>query len=276
MHVRTPTTHLSVHQAQRIMSVVPRDVAYAIRRGFVHARYEDGCGLREHPQCNDHVQGLIDSVNFLGKHIADHPLSQWFQEVVTTLTVLKDSRPCSYMSSTVLASHPFELITDLWRSAPRITELHGQEHTWSQGHPRRRNMLAAAGIPLWVLEQLHTADLRSLQNLTPEELIDRAAISGLDRYGLGHAKLVEQAHAALRLLRVLMVLAVVQHQLLASWLVADTAGPEHPVPEPPVPERPCRPPGALLLASPRVPRAPGGPLPHGHCCSGPLPTAKAA
>jgi hypothetical protein len=258
------------------MSAVPKDVAYAIRRVSIHARYEGRCGLREHPHCSDHVQSLIDSVNFLSKHIADHPLSQWFQEVVATLTVLKDSQPCSYLSSTILAGHPFELLTDLWRSAPRITELHSQEHSWSQGHPRRRSMLTAAGIPLWVLEQLHTADLRSLQDLTPEELIKRAAIRGLDRYGLDHAKLVEQAHAALRLLRVLMVLAVVRHQLLASWLFADTAGPEYPALEPPVPERPCRPPGALLLASPRVPRAPGSPAPHGHCCSGPLPTAKAA
>ncbi|MFJ4633416.1 hypothetical protein [Streptomyces sp. NPDC088847] len=242
----------------------------------LHARYEDGCGLREHPQCSDRVQSLIDSVNFLGKHIADHPLSQWFQEVVRNLTVLKDSRPCSYLPSTVLAGHPFELITELWRSTPRITELHGRENTWSQGHPRRRNMLAAAGMPLWVLEQLHTADLRSLQDLTPEELIERAALRGLDRYGLDHAKLVEQAHAALRLLRVLMVLAVVQHQLLASWLAADTAGYEWLASEPPVPERPCRPPGALLLASPRVPRAPGSQAPHGHCRSGPRPTTKAA
>jgi hypothetical protein len=276
MQLRTLATYLSVHEAQRLMSAVPKDVAYAVRRKSMHARYEARCGLREHPHCSDHVQDLIDSVNLLSKHIAGHPLTQWFQHVVTNLTALKDSQPCAYLVSTILAGLPYALLTDLWQSAPTITALHRQENSWSQGHPRRRSMLAAAGIPLWVLEQLHTADLRSLQNLTPEELIERAAVRGLDHYGLDHTTLLEQAHTALRLLRLLMVLAVVQHQLLASWLAADTAAPECPPLQPLVLERPCKPPGALLLASPRVPRAPGRPAPHGHCCPGLRPTAKAA
>ncbi|MER6734672.1 hypothetical protein [Streptomyces puniciscabiei] len=258
------------------MSVVPRDVVRDLSSTQHRLRYADDCGLKGDLLYNLHSQELITLLTLVTKSIADHPLGRWCQRFVTDVTVLSEQAPAGRGSIVYLASIPLTIPGDLWQAAPLIAELRETQQTWSHGHPRRKSMLAAAGLPLWVLEQLSTADIRDLQGLTAKALVERATEAGISSRGLlDPAELEAQADTALRLLRVLMVLALVRHQLLSSWLAADDAALSHP-PDPPIPERPCRPPGAQLVTGPRVPRAPGSRAPHGHCRKGPLPTIQAA
>ncbi|AQU70085.1 hypothetical protein BBN63_31820 [Streptomyces niveus] len=158
----------------------------------------------------------------------------------------------------VMIGLPMEWVVQVWRFADRMDELRARQKAWGRDNHRIARVLRSAHIPLWAVDALDGISIDGLRVMTPSDLLHLA--------GREEVSLAEAAHVLDRL-RVLALLGVepaewndLLENLAAQFEAAEGIQVSR-VDEVAVPPHPCHPPGALVLAEPRIPRAPGHVVP---------------
>ncbi|MFD9118833.1 hypothetical protein [Streptomyces bottropensis] len=271
----------SLRQAQRLMATVSADAAQAIghaRNCFAHGRSVD---VQEHSLADLEVADQVVLLRELAKCVApETPFAQLCERRADALLVLAEKvsempeaneASMPRMGSLLLTNQAVEYVARLWRFAEQIEKLQGEQAALGGDHHRRLRVLKAAEIPLWALNALGGMSEDSLKTMTPEKLLELSGrgIAGpaLAARSSDETRLLREAEAVLALLRVLVVLGMEPTSWneflsrLTARLEADDTVEASRVVEFDVPPRPCRPPGELVTAEPRVPRAPGCAVP---------------
>ncbi|MFD0076030.1 hypothetical protein ACFVIY_26700 [Streptomyces sp. NPDC127166] len=254
--------HLSVEQAKHLMVVVSKSDSDAISRGLDALRYGDEGALDGHPLAERGSQGVASLLRTVAGCVSGTPMAAHIVRLAMDAKALADTNP---QASCLLASYALHPVEDLWRDANTINDLELDQVARSHGHPHRLRMLRSAKVPLWALEELRVMPPETLWAITPETLVDLAEVSELQ--GFGRDDLVAQAAGILCLLRILSVLAAAPSDVIELLQLLDLSNDEATVlpalylQRERVPARACRPPGALVLAQPQVPRAPGRAVP---------------
>ncbi|WP_143676473.1 hypothetical protein [Streptomyces sp. EAG2] len=252
--------YLSIQQAKQLKAAVPESDYGAIGEGVDVLRY-GGVLDNGHPLAELGDQGRIDFLHAVAARIPGTPVAAHIARMAAQVAMLAD-RP---EVSCLLAYYALCPVEDLWRETVDITGLDLEQAVRSHGHPHRLRMLQAANVPLWALEELQGMPAEALWAITPETVVDLAEVSELP--GLGLDELIAQAAGTLRLLRVLSLLSAGSSHLIELLQLLDVGNdetdevPASPIHDVQVSVRVCRPPGALALAEPRVPRAPGRVVP---------------
>lgn len=259
VHGFSAADSLSVRQARRMMRVLTQADAEAIRRGRNELAHGSSRALERHPLAAMEPEERAELVLSVSQRLPDGPVAASFRRIAEDIRALGDRHTAA---SCHLAGMVLEVVWILWRSAERIGDLEAEQQERIRRHPRRMRMLDSAEVPLWVLGALQGMSTADLRTLTPEALLALAGLEDADGPDRHDGRLLSQARAALRVLRLLALLGVEPpclNELLALLVVSirghDDTSPA--VQGVPVPVRPCHPPGELVLAEPRVPRAPG-------------------
>lgn len=243
------------------MRVLPRSDAEAMRRGRNELVYGSTGALGKHPLAALGPHERAELVHSVAQQLPDGPVAARFRELAQQIQALGDRH---VEASCMLASMALEVVWRLWRAAEHINDLDAEQRERNHRHPRRMRMLNSAEVPLWVLSTLQGMSMKELKALTPEALLVLAGLENAEGPAHDGGQLLDQARAALRVLRVLALLGVEPShlgELVALLIIRVDDGDHMPslaVQEVPVPVHPCHPPGDLVLAEPRVPRAPGG------------------
>ncbi|MFB7512924.1 hypothetical protein [Streptomyces sp. NPDC056144] len=274
---RAPVGGFSLRQARRLMATVSADAADAIRHARNRVVHHSSVELQEYPLANLSVDEQVTLLRELAKCAPRTPFAQLCEDMAGDLRLFAvpiNDRMMTFpevdvvRSRSLLLTHgAVEFVARLWRLAEQLEELRGQQIALGEGHHRRLRVLKAAEVPLWALNALAVMPEDGLKTMTPKrllELSDRGdAGTALAARDSDEARLLREAEAVLDLLRVLTVLGMEPtswneflSQLAQRLEPHDTIEASR-VMEFEVPPRPCRPPGELVMADPRVPRAPG-------------------
>ncbi|MFF4941964.1 hypothetical protein [Streptomyces rubiginosohelvolus] len=260
--MREGPRYLSVQQAKHLMVAVSKSDSHAISKGLMALRYGADGALDEHPLAARGSQDMASLLRTVAGYVSGTPLAAHVARLAKDAKSLADINP---QASCLLASYALHPIEDLWREADTINDLELDQVARSHGHPHRLRMLRSANVPLWALEELRAMPPETLWAIAPETLVDLAEVSEIQ--GLGRDDLVAQAADVLCLLRILSVLASAPSEVIELLQLLDLGNDEADASFPlyvqhkQAPARACRPPGALVLAEPRVPRAPGHAVP---------------
>lgn len=261
MHGFSAADSLSVRQARGMMRVLTQADAEAIHQGRNELAHGGSTkALERHPLAAMGPEGRAELVLSVSQRLPDGPVAAVFRRIAEDIRDLGDRHTAA---SCHLAGTALEVVWLVWRSAERIGDLEAEQQDRIRRHPGRMRMLNSAEVPLWVLGALQGMSTADLTTLTPETLLALAGLEEADGPVRHDGRLLSQARAALRVLRLLALLGVEPpclNELLALLVVSirghdDTSSAA--VQNVPLPARPCHPPGELVLAEPRVPRAPG-------------------
>lgn len=188
--------------------------------------------------------------------------------------VLANHADAIYQHTLLLVGNAVDHVRQVWRVSDEIESLQAEEAALGGSNHRLMRVLRSAPVPLWVLAVLRDTPRSHILSLTAEQLLELAGLDGPSfRFKrVTREDALTEATAVLDLLRILAVLGLEP----SSWneflrgLAARLEHADHiqasRVEEVPVPPRPCRPPGELVTAAPRVPRAPGHVVPR--CSTG--------
>ncbi|MFF9091478.1 hypothetical protein ACF1BE_35045 [Streptomyces sp. NPDC014991] len=254
--------YLSVEQAKHLMVAVSKSDSDAISRGLVALRYGVDGALDGHPLAVRGSQGVASLLHTVASRVSGTPMAAHIVRLAMDAKALADTNP---QASCLLASYALHPVEELWRDADTVNDLELDQVARSHGHPHRLRMLRSAKVPLWALEELLAMPPEMLWVITPETLVELAEVSELQ--GLGRDELVAQAAGILCLFRILSVLAAAPSEVIELLQLLDLGNDEAAamsasyLQRKRAPARACRPPGALVLAQPRVPRAPGRAVP---------------
>ncbi len=257
------------------MTAVPRTEAAAItdaRNRLAHFAGPVDLDQVQHPlvtaSCEERAE-LVMSLARLAPGTPFASVCERFAEAIRQLELM--DVPAAWVEHSrkrelMMAGEVMRFVQHAWSLAGQIDDLQaGQDALCGRG-PRTQRVLRKARIPLWVVNALKDIDPYDLRSMTAVALLDLADFKDpelLHRGERSRDAFLAEAASALQVLRVLTILNVEP----AAWnellerLDARLEAAERPdasrVGEVAVPPRPCRPPGELVLAEPRVPRAPG-------------------
>ncbi|MFD4829130.1 hypothetical protein ACFWPV_04620 [Streptomyces uncialis] len=263
----TLASSFSVAEAQRLMATVPADVANDVWRArctvaHSHFRNHEHVGL--HPVVHRAPEEQARLLRGMARCVKDTVFAEMCLNFAASLATVGNRLAEQGRSDEATAvralmiGQPMEWVVQVWRLADRMDELRARQNAWGKDHHRIARVLKSAHIPLWAVGALDEISSDELRAMTPSDLADLA--------GLGNASLAEAAHVLnrLRFLALLGIEPTVWNEFLeklTARLEAAEVLQTSWVEEVLVPPHPCHPPGALVLAEPRVPRAPGHVVP---------------
>ncbi|MBB5959688.1 hypothetical protein FHS29_006309 [Saccharothrix tamanrassetensis] len=223
---------------------------------------------------------IIEQVGHL-----DHSVAEYAKYTNCSPLQLKSLDGYRFM----LVGEVMDFARQVWKTAGRIEEFEKRQEELCGNRARAKRLRKKTRIPLWAVGYLSGITAGDLRSLTPEDLLHRAGPGVVSRlrelvlhgnlnpmgtfdgpeklYGGDHSRYLDEAKTALLLMRALVALRVEAaawedfFRDLVARLEAVKAARVSRVAHPLVPPRPCRPPGELILAEPRVPRAPGHAVP---------------
>lgn len=252
---------LSVRQARRMMRVLTRADAEAMCRGRNELVYGLNGVPESHPLAAMEPEKRAELVLSVSQRIPDERVAASFRRIAEDIRALGDRHTAA---SCHLAGIVLEVVWVLWGSVERIGDLEAEQQERIRWHPRRIRMLDSAEVPLWVLGSLQGMSTADLRTLTPEVLLALAGLEDVDSPDRHDGRLLSEARAALRVMRVLALLGAEPpclNELLVLLAVSIRGGHDDTsssaVQDVSLPARLCHPPGELVLAEPQVPRAPG-------------------
>ncbi|QHV83527.1 hypothetical protein C0R01_31370 [Streptomyces albidoflavus] len=257
----------SVVEAQRLMAAVPADVAndvWRTRCAMMHTHFRSFPHVGQHPVVHRAPGEQARLLRAMARCVRDTKFAEMCLEsaaaVVTIEGRLADEGRSDEATRlrALMIGMPMEWVVQVWRFADRMDELRARQKAWGRDNHRIARALRSAHIPLWAVDALGGISIDDLRVMTPSDLLHLA--------GREEVHLTEAAHVLDRL-RVLALLGVEPaewNDLLDSLTVrfeATDGTQVSRVEEVAVPPHPCHPPGALVLAEPRIPRAPGHVVP---------------
>ncbi|WP_159401659.1 hypothetical protein [Streptomyces sp. NRRL F-5053] len=257
----------SVAEAQRLMAAVPADVANDVWRArctTVHSHFPRHDHVGKHPVVHRTAEEQARLLRSMARCVQDTRFAEMCRDLATDVVTAEDRLVELGRADeatgirALMIGQPMEWVVQVWRIADLMDELRARQRAWGMSHHRIARVLKSARIPMWVVGALDGIAHDDLRAMTAGELVSRA--------GLGEVWL-EEAARVLDRLRALALLGVEPAdwneflEKLAARLEVAEASQSSLVEEVAVPPQPCHPPGALLIAEPRVPRAPGHVVP---------------
>ncbi|QKV95980.1 hypothetical protein HUT19_33120 [Streptomyces sp. NA02950] len=258
----------SVTEAMRLMAAVPEGVAVNVWRArctVMHGHFRDGYdSFSKHPVVHRAPQEQARLLRSMARCVQDARFAEMCRDHADHLVVAEDrlteeGKTDEAITVRALAlGMPMEWMVQLWRLADVMSELRARQKAWGENHHRIARALKSARIPLWVVAALDEIPLDDLRSMTPRDLVSRA--------GRSEGFLTEAARVldSLRILALLGVEPAAWNTLLdilTACLEAEAEIQASCTAKRDVLPRLCRPPGQLLRAEPRAPRAPGPAIP---------------